>query len=206
MRIGPGHRPVTWRPERGTRAVLLHSMPVRWLIAIIGFPIGGFIGHLVAGPAATVPAAVVSGGIAGTVIGLGQGLALDLRSRTLLAWTAATATGLGLGLAAVTFVTGQIATLPEAVALGAIAGLMLGAGQAAVLQRLGAGIGWTWAVAGAVAWAAGWFVTTTMGVVLSSGWPVYGLSGALVSQAITGVAIWRLMASGPRRVRAVTPA
>jgi hypothetical protein len=187
-------------------AVLLHSVPVRWLIAIIGFPIGGFIGHLVAGPAATVPAAALSGGIAGAVIGLGQGLALDLRSRTLLAWTAATAIGLGLSLAAVTLVTGQIATMAEAVAFGAIAGLMLGAGQAAVLQRLGVRSGWMWAAAGAVAWAAGWFVTTTVGVALSSGWPVYGLSGALVSQAITAVAIWRLMALAPRPFRAATPA
>jgi hypothetical protein len=179
---------------------------VRWLIAILGFPIGGFIGHLVAGPAATVPAAVLSGGIAGAIIGLGQGLALDLRSRTLLAWTAATAIGLGLALAAVTLVAGQIATMPEAVALGATSGLMLAAGQGAVLQRGGVASGWTWAAAGALAWTAGWFVTTTIGVALSSGWPVYGLSGALVSQAITGVAIWRLMAPGPRPYRAATPA
>ena len=31
------------------------SLLLRWIIAIVGFPIGGYIGHLVAGRAATVP-------------------------------------------------------------------------------------------------------------------------------------------------------
>ena len=57
------------------------SLLLRWLIAIVGFPIGGYIGHLVGGPAATVPAALISGLIAGAIIGVGQGLALGILAR-----------------------------------------------------------------------------------------------------------------------------
>jgi hypothetical protein len=184
----------------------LQSAPLRWLIAIAAFPVGGFIGHLVGGPASTFPTALISGAIAGAIIGLGQGLALDFRSQALLRWAAATAMGLGLSLAMVTAVIGQISTMGEAVALGAVAGLVLGAGQAAVLQRHGVRSSWMWVPASATAWAAGWFVTSSVGVALATGWPVYGMSGAIVSQAITGIVIWRLIAITPRPVVAATPA
>ena len=175
----------------------MQSVPLRWLIAIVAFPIGGFLGHLIVGPAATIPASLISGAIAGTIIGLGQGLALDLRQRPLAMWIAATAVGLGLALAAVTAMIGQISTTTEAVALGAVAGLVLGAGQAVVLQRRGVASSWIWVPASAAAWAAGWFVTASIGVALATGWPVYGLSGAVVSQIVTGIVIWRLTASHP---------
>lgn len=184
----------------------VQSVPLRWLIAILAFPVGGFLGHLVGGPAATVPAAVVSGAIAGAIIGMGQGLALSMRPSALAAWTAATAVGLGLSLAAVTAVIGQIGTTSEAVALGAVAGLVLGAGQALVLQRRGVRNAWMWVPASAVAWAAGWLVTASVGVALAAGWPVYGLSGAVVSQVITGIVIWRLTAIATRPAVVATPA
>ena len=95
----------------------VQSLPLRWLIAVISFPIGGFIGHLVAGPAATIPSALISGAIAGGIIGLGQGFALKLRSQALVLWAGATAAGLALALAAVTAVIGQITNSTEAAAL-----------------------------------------------------------------------------------------
>ena len=180
------------------------SLPLRWLVATLAFPIGGFIGHLVGGPAATIPAALISGGIAGAIIGLGQAFALKLRSQPLVAWVAATAVGLGLSLAAVTGFIGQIANSTEAAALGAAAGLVLGIGQAVVLRSSGVSNAWIWAPATAIAWAAGWFVTASAGIALDAGWPVFGLSGAIVSQVITGIVLWRLTASHP--VVAATPA
>ncbi len=109
------------------------SLLLRWIVAIIGFPIGGFIGHLIGGPAATVPAALISGLIAGAIIGAGQAVALGLvRPQALALWAGATAIGLGVALAAVTAVIGQIETQTEAIVLGAISGLALGAGQAAL--------------------------------------------------------------------------
>ena len=185
---------------------LVQSTPLRWLLAVLAFPIGGFLGHLVAGPAATVPAAAISGAIAGAIIGLGQGVALRLWSRAVVEWAAATAVGLGLALAAVTAVIGQIETMTEAVTLGAISGLALGAGQAVILRRRGLPWAWAWVPASGLAWAIGWLVTSSVGVALAAGWPVYGVSGALVSQVITGVVIWRLTAMTQRPITVPTPA
>lgn len=174
---------------------ILQSVSLRWLIAVLAYPIGGFLGHLVGGPASTIPAALISGVIAGAIIGLGQGLAVNLRGQSLAAWAAVTAVGLGLSLAAVTAAIGQISTMAEAIALGAIAGLVLGAGQAVVLHRRGVRGSWMWVPASGAAWAVGWLVTSSIGVALATGWPVYGLSGALASQVITGIVVWRLLAS-----------
>jgi hypothetical protein len=175
----------------------MQSLPLRWLVAIVGFPIGGFVGHLVGGPAATIPAALISGAIAGAIIGLGQGFALKLGSQAYVAWAPATAIGLGLSLAAVTAVMGQIATSIEAALLGAVSGLVLGIGQAVVLHRHGVSNSWVWVPATGIAWAAGWFVTASAGIALDAGWPVYGLSGAIVSQVITGIVVWRLIGPQP---------
>jgi len=173
------------------------SLTLRWIVATVGFPIGGFIGHLVGGPAATVVAGLMSGLIAGAIIGTGQGIALGiLRPRALALWAGATAIGLGGGLAAVTAVIGQIDTQADAIVLGAITGLALGAGQAALLMREHIANAWIWVVASGIAWAVGWTVTSGIGVALAAGWPVYGLSGAIVSQVITGVVLWKVVARG----------
>jgi len=182
----------------------LQSVPLRWLIAVVGFPIGGFIGHLVGGPAATIPSALISGAIAGGIIGLGQGLALKLRSQAVALWAVATAVGLAIALAGVTAVIGQITTTTEAATLGAVSGFFLGAGQAIVLQRSGVPAAWLWVAASALASAAGWFVTASAGIALEAGWPVYGLSGAIVSQTITAIVIWRVL--GARLAANATPA
>jgi len=44
-----------------------------------------------------------------------------------------------------------------------------------------------------IAWAIGWAVTASIGVALEAGWPVFGLSGALVSQAIVGIVLWKVL-------------
>ena len=171
------------------------SLLLRWIIAIVGFPIGGYIGHLIGGPAATGPAALISGLIAGAIIGAGQGVALGiLRPQVLALWVGATALGLGIALAAVTAVIGQIDTMTDAILLGAISGLAIGTGQAAFLSREGVANAWIWLVTLGIAWAIGWAVTASIGVALEAGWPVFGLSGALVSQAIVGIVLWKVLA------------
>jgi len=171
------------------------SLLLRWIIAIVGFPIGGYIGHLIGGPAATGPAALISGLIAGAIIGAGQGVALGiLRPQALALWVGATAFGLGIALAAVTAVIGQIDTMTDAILLGAISGLAIGAGQAAFLARERVANAWIWVVTLGVAWAIGWAVTASTGVALEAGWPVFGLSGALVCQIITGMVLWKVLA------------
>jgi hypothetical protein len=166
-----------------------------WLVAIVGFPIGGFLAQAIAGPAATVPAALVSGLIAGAVIGIGQALSLGLRGPALAIWAAGTAAALAVALAIVTAAIGQIETSTEAIGLGVLSGVLIGAVQGAVLMRAGVANAWVWILVTGVAWGVGWLITSGVGVALAPGWPVYGLSGAVVSQIITGVALWRLVPS-----------
>ena len=192
------------------------SLMLRWIVAIVGFPIGGFIGHLIAGPAATVPAALISGLIAGAIIGAGQGLALGLlRPQSFALWAGATAGGLGVALAGVTAVIGQIDTQTDAILLGAVGSpgdhygpslssevalvglvLAIGAGQAALLARENVANAWIWIVTTGIAWAIGWATTSGIGVALAAGWPVYGASGAVISQIITGVVLWKVLSRG----------
>jgi hypothetical protein len=170
------------------------SVLIRWLIATVAFPVGGYLGHAVGGPAATVPAALISGLIAGGIVGLGQGLAIGLRGQAVIVWAAVSAAGLGVALAVVTATVGQIDTTLDAVLLGAVSGLAIGGVQAALLMRDRFANTWIWVVASAVAWAIGWLITAgAVGVGLAPGWPVYGLSGAVVSQVITGVVLWKLI-------------
>ena len=193
---------------------LLESVPLRWVVAVVAFPIGGYLGHLIAGPAATAPAAFVSGLVAGAIIGLGQGLALKLPVQALVTWsavTAVTAVALALALAGLTAIIGQIETIPDAIFLGAASGLLIGAGQAALLVRQRVRSAWTWVLASTAAWAIGWLVTASIGVDLEAGWPVYGLSGALASQlstrslrrlalsAISSIRFWAVRGKGPKR-------
>ena len=173
------------------------SVLIRWLIATVAFPIGGYLGNAVGGAAATVPAALISGLIAGGIIGLGQGLAIGLRGQAVILWLAVSGVALGVALAAVTATVGQIDTTLDAVLLGAVSGLAIGGVQAALLMRDRFANTWIWVVASAIAWAIGWLITAgAVGVGLAPGWPVYGLSGALVSQVITGVVLWKVLSRG----------
>jgi len=171
------------------------TVALPWIAAIIGFPIGGYLGHAIAGPAATAPAALLAGLVAGAIIGLGQALSIGLRGQPLAIWVGGTAAGLGIALAIVTAAIGQIETSTEAAALGVVSGVLIGAAQAAVFLRAGVSNAWLWIPVTAVAWGVGWLVTSGIGVALAAGWPVYGLSGALASQVITAVALWRLVTS-----------
>ena len=171
------------------------SVALPWIVAVIGFPIGGFLAQTIAGPAATVPAALLSGLIAGAVIGSAQGIALWLRGQGLVQWVVGTALALAVALGIVTAAIGQIETTTEAIVLGVVSGVLIGAVQAALLIRVGIANAWIWIPVTAAAWAIGWLITASVGVALEPGWPVYGASGALVSQIITAVALWRLVPS-----------
>jgi hypothetical protein len=62
-------------------------------------------------------------------------------------------------------------------------------------MRAGVANAWIWIPVTGVAWGVGWLITSSVGVALAPGWPVYGLSGAVVSQVITAIALWRLVPS-----------
>lgn len=174
---------------------LRDSLVLPWILAVIGFPIGGVLAQQLAGPAATIPAALLSGFVAGAAIGFAQASALRLRSLSVVLWVGGTAAALAVALGLVTGATGQIETATEAIVLGVVSGALIGVAQGAMLMRAGISSAWTWIPVTAVAWAVGWLITASVGVALAPGWPVYGLSGAVVSQIITGVALWRLVPS-----------
>jgi len=174
------------------------SVVIPWILAVIGFPIGGVLAQQLAGPAATIPAALLSGLVAGAAIGFAQASALRLRSLSVALWVVGTAAALAIALGLVTGAIGQVQTSTEAIMLGAVSGALVGVAQSALLMRAGISSAWTWIPVTAVAWAVGWLITASVGVALAPGWPVYGLSGAVVSQIITGVALWRLVPSRDR--------
>ena len=174
---------------------LRDSVVLPWILAVIGFPIGGILAQQLAGPAATIPSALVSGLVAGAAIGFAQASALRLGSLAVALWVGATAAALAIALGLVTGAIGQIETSTEAIVLGVVSGALIGVAQSALLMRAGVPNAWTWIPITAVAWAVGWLITASVGVALAPGWPVYGLSGAVVSQIITGVALWRLVPS-----------
>src|SRR6266446_7856038 len=177
---------------------LRDSIVLPWILAVIGFPIGGVLAQQLAGPAATVPAAVVSGLVAGAAIGFAQASALRLHSLAVALRVGATAAALAVALGLVTGAAGQIETTTEAIVLGVVSGALIGVAQGALLMRAGVPNAWAWIPVTAVAWAVGWLINASVGVALAPGWPVYGLSGAVVSQVITGVALWRLVPSRDR--------
>jgi hypothetical protein len=174
---------------------LRDSIVLAWIIAVVGFPIGGFLGQAIAGPAATASAAILSGLIAGAIIGVAQALALGLRSTALGIWVGGTAVALAVALGIMTAAIGQIETSGEAIGLGVLSGALIGATQSTVLMRAGVANGWMWLPITAIAWGVGWLVTSGVGVALGPGWPVYGASGAVVSQVTTAIGLWRLVRS-----------
>ena len=74
-----------------------------------------------------------------------------------------TAVGLAVALGIVTAAIGQIETTTEAVALGVVSGLLIGAAQAAVLMRIGISKAWVWIPVTGLAWGVGWLVTAGIG-------------------------------------------
>jgi hypothetical protein len=162
------------------------------MTTFLAFPAGGLLARFVAGPLDDPVAALVGGLLAGTVIGGAQALAAadDGLGRR---WAVATAVGLGigtmLGAAAVGFATG----LADLVAVGAIAGAVVGLGQTLALSgRIPLADRRWWAPAAAATWALGWGVTTAAGVDVGQQFHVFGATGALAYTTLTGLALRRL--------------
>lgn len=154
-----------------------HRWPL-WLLATLAYPVAGLVGYAVGGPV-TSATGVLAALAAGAVIGAGQALAIGSRDLPSVAmWVGATAVGLAIGT-----VVGATLALPLALT-GLLAGALIGAGQALAARVAGvAVVGWV--VVTALAWATGWTVTTSIGVDPNAGWANFGVSGAIVAQAIT---------------------
>ena len=167
-----------------------------WVVAFLSFPIAGLFANL-AGSVTTPLRALIAGAIAGATLGLVQWLILKSRLPLLtMWWVVATGFGMAVGLAIGTAFLGSETAGNELLWRGAITGLCIGAAQCIVLRQvvpLPQTVLWIGVVA--VGWALGWFVTRAAGIDLSPKWSVFGVSGALTFQLLTGLALYLLLRS-----------
>jgi hypothetical protein len=156
---------LTTTPARAT----LLSTTARWMVTFLGFPLGGFVAGLIVGAVDGPVPAILGGLIAGA------------------RWIAATAIGLALGLGIGAAAVDYATDLSALVIQGAICGIAVGAAQAVVLRpRLGR-LAYAWPPALAALWAAGWAISTSIGVQVDEQFIVFGSSGAIVVTALTAV-------------------
>ena len=165
-----------------------------WVFAFLGFPIAGLLANLV-GSVTTPARAILAGLIAGAVLGLIQWLALKSRLPLLpVWWVVATSAGMAVGLAISTALLGSETAGSELLWRGVITGVSIGAAQFIVLQRvlpLPQSLVWIGVVG--LVWALGGFVTRSAGIDLSPKWSVFGASGALTFQLVSGLAIYFML-------------
>jgi hypothetical protein len=168
---------------------------LRWLPTFLGFPLGGLVAELVAGPVDDLLAALLGGAVTGLVLGTVQAWGMASNGPRARDWVLVTTVGLtvglGLGSAAVGYGTG----LGDLVVQGAICGLAVGTAQALVLRGR---VAYLWAPALTALWALGWAITTSIGVDVETQYAVFGSSGALVVTAATAVLPVLLAARTPR--------
>jgi hypothetical protein len=163
-----------------------------WLLALFAFPIGGGLALLFPGPVTSLKSGAVAGLIAGLALGLAQWLALrgiipGIRSY----WIFATALGCSLGTALGQGIgqgTGYAVVFYRSLA----AGLLIGSAQY-LSWRAEVPHSTLWIPVVGVAWALAWITTKSVGVDLSKGYAVFGASGALMFQGLTGTALYLLL-------------
>ena len=168
---------------------------LRWVPTFLGFPLGGVLAELVAGPVDGLGAALAGGAITGAVLGAVQAWGMGVSGPPARHWIAATAAGLTAGLAVGSAAVGYGTASGDLVVQGALCGLAVGAAQALVLRGRAAVV---WAPALSALWALGWAVTAAIGVDVERQYTVFGSSGALVVTAATVVLPLALAARSAR--------
>jgi len=164
----------------------LHPV-LRWLPTFAGFPLGGFAAQLLVGPVNGPVAAAAGGLITGLVLGAVQYLGLGGRRPDPVRWIVGTGIGLAIGLLAGAAAVDHRTTLGALVVQGALSGLAVGAAQAVALWPQLGRRAMLWPAMVAASWAAGWAVTTAIGVQVESQFTVFGSAGAIVVAALTSV-------------------
>ena len=171
-----------------------------WVLAFFSFPIAGVLAIFVV-PITTPLRALIAGAIGGAALGLVQWLVLRARLRSLsIWWIVATGIGMAVGLAIGTAFLGSETAGNVLLWRGAITGLCIGIAQWLVLRQvlpLPQSVIWIGVVS--FGWVLGWSVTRAAGIDLSDKWYVFGMSGALAFQLLTGLALYFLLRS-PKRL------
>jgi hypothetical protein len=141
----------------------------------------------------------LAGAIAGAVLGVAQWLVLRSRLPAPIWWAVATSAGLAAGLALSGALLGSETAGDELLGRAAITGVCVGVAQWLVLRPI-APRSALWIVAVGLGWVLGWFVTRGAGVDLVPKWSVFGASGALTFQLLTGLALAVLLRPSRGRV------
>lgn len=171
---------------------------LKWILTVVAFPIGGAAAIAVAKSLVGPVNGVIGGVIAGAIIGAAQWLVLRQAIGVGASWIAATGGGLALGLAVAVGLLGTETVGGPLVIRGAVAGAVVGFMQWLILRHY-ASMAWVWVLAVTLFWAVGWIVTRAAGIDLSRGFYVFGLSGAAVYVALTGIVlIWLLRHPVPK--------
>jgi hypothetical protein len=185
----------TVQPSVSARTGAVH-VALRWLVSFVGFPAGAVAARLIAGPVDDVPAALIGGLVSGAVLGTVQSWALGRGRPPAGPWIAATATGLmvglGIGATAVDFDT----TTSALVVQGAVCGLGVGTAQAVVLRHRLRAMALAWPPVLGLLWAAGWAITTSVGVRVDEQFTVFGSSGAVFVTVLTAILPFALTRQG----------
>jgi hypothetical protein len=159
-----------------------------WMLAFLGFPLGGELALLVVGPVEGALSGALGGALAGAVIGAAQWLVLRRYLRVGPEWVLATALGVAIGDALGTLLTGAGTGIGALLITGLATGVAVGLLQGGLLRgrvlryRL-------WPLVVAIAWSVGWTVTWAFGIDVERGYYVFGASGALLFAALTGLAM-----------------
>ena len=160
-----------------------------WMLAFLGFPLGGLLALVLVGSVEGAVSGALGGALAGAVIGAAQWLVLRKYLRVGPEWILATALGVAIGDAVGALLTDAGTGLGALLVTGLITGVAVGLLQWGLVLRGRLPLASLWAPLVAVAWPLGWTLPWAIGVDVERGYYVFGASGALVFAAITGLAM-----------------
>lgn len=165
-----------------------------WTAGFLVFPVAGLAGTAVGGRVDDAAGAMLGGGVAGLVLGVGQVL-VSRRRLDPFRWILGTAIGMSVGLLIGASAVGYGTSLADLALMGAVTGVVLGLAQAVALPRH-VRLRWVWAAAMPVLWALGWTVTTLGGIGVDEQFTIFGAYGALAFSALSGLLLQRLLPQG----------
>lgn len=171
---------------------MTNTVFIRWIIAFLSFPPSGALATALIGSLDTPLEGIFGGLIVGLGVGAAQMWALRPMMRVGWAWVAATAIGFSAGVSVSIALFGASPDLSATLTRAPLTGLILGTAQAVVLMRYRS-MAWIWIITLVVLFPLAWWVTAqVITTSLQTGFVIFGASGALVYQLITGVVLWRL--------------
>src|SRR5689334_15044568 len=148
-----------------------------WMLAFLGFPIGGLAATTRVGPVTDPGKGTQAGIVTGFFIGILQWFALHIVFSSLqIYWILATMMSMGFGLGLSIQLFGDAMDDDFLIWRALLTGLCIGIGQWLVLRGVLPNAA-AWILVISLAWPLGWFITRRIGVDLKPKWSVFGAAG-----------------------------